>query len=73
MKRFFLGTITLVALAMTGCETHHHDHDRDHARWNHHDGDYDRWRNSGGYPEHERVYQPPVPVYREYPYPDYQH
>jgi len=63
MKKVFLATITLLTLGITGCETHHHDHAR---REHHYDRD-DQWRNSGGYPEHERIYQPPVPVYREYP------
>jgi len=61
MRTAIFCAATLVTLAITGCETHH-DH---HARWEHRDRD--DYRNSGGYPEHERVYQAPVPVYREYP------
>jgi hypothetical protein len=64
MKKFFVATVTLLTFGITGCETHHHDH----ARWEHrHDGDDYRWHNSGGYPEYQRGYQTPVPVYREYP------
>jgi hypothetical protein len=64
MKKFFVAAIMLLTFGITGCETHHHDH----ARREHRNGrdDY-QWHSSGGYPEHERVYQPPVQIYREYP------
>jgi hypothetical protein len=67
MKKVLFAIGTLALLGITGCETHEH-----HARWDR-DHDRDHWRheNVGGYPEHVIGTQPPVTVYREYPYPEY--